>query len=92
MGGLEPRQIRFYVEKQFNGEFYNGFNTLATTSPEASTDAFGMGWMPQMRWTRAHSSKLMLEAGIGYYNQPYEQNCRGASGRSTSALEQRSTG
>ena len=27
-------KIRVYVEKQFNGEFYNGFNTLATTSPE----------------------------------------------------------
>ena len=34
-------KIRVYVEKQFNGEFYNGFNTYATTTPEASTDAFG---------------------------------------------------
>ena len=67
-------KIRLYVEKQFNGEFYNGFNTLATTSPEASTDAFGDGWVPQIKWTRAHSNKLLLEAGISYYNQPYEQN------------------
>jgi Carboxypeptidase regulatory-like domain len=69
-------KIRVYVEKQFNGEFYNGFNTLPTSTPEASTDAFGRGWIPQIRWTRAHSSKLLLEAGISYYNQPYEQNCR----------------
>ena len=46
-------KIRVYVEKQFNGEFYNGFNTLATSTPEASTDAWGRGWIPQVRWTRA---------------------------------------
>ena len=69
-------KIRVYVEKQFNGEFYNGFNTLPTSTPEASTDAFGRGWIPQIRWTRAQSNKLLLEAGIAYYGQPYEQNCR----------------
>ena len=68
-------KIRAYIEKQFNGEFFNGFNTLATTTPEASTDAWGRGWIPQVRWTRAHSSKLLLEAGLAYYDQPYEQNC-----------------
>ena len=68
-------KIRAYIEKQFNGEFYNGFNTLATSTPEASTDAFGVGWIPQVRWTRAQSSKLLFEAGLAYYNQPYEQNC-----------------
>jgi hypothetical protein len=68
-------KIRAYVEKQYNGEFYNGFNTYAVTTPEASTDAFGIGWIPQVRWTRAHSSKLLLEAGVAYYDQPYEQNC-----------------
>src|SRR5438093_2736229 len=46
-------KIRAYIEKQYNGEFFNGFNTLATTTPEASTDAFGNGWIPQVRWTRA---------------------------------------
>lgn len=68
-------KIRVYVEKQFNGEFYNGFNTLATTTPEASTDAWGRGWIPQIRWTRAQSNKLLLEAGLAYYDQPYEQTC-----------------
>ena len=69
-------KVRLYVEKQFNGEFYNGFNTYAISTPEASTDAFGRGWIPQVRWTRAQSSKLLLEAGLAYYNQPYEQDCR----------------
>jgi hypothetical protein len=68
-------KIRLYVEKQFNGEFYNGFNTYAVTTPDASTDAFGRGWIPQVRWTRAHSNKLLFEAGLAYYTQPYEQNC-----------------
>ncbi|HEX3644263.1 MAG TPA: carboxypeptidase-like regulatory domain-containing protein [Vicinamibacterales bacterium] len=69
-------RVRLYIEKQFNGEFYNGFNTYAVSTPEASTDAFGRGWIPQVRWTRAQSNKLLLEAGISYYNQPYEQDCR----------------
>src|SRR4051812_20083182 len=69
-------KIRLYVEKQFNGEFFNGFNTYAVTTPEASTDAWGRGWIPNVRWTRAQSNKLLFEAGIAYYNQPYEQNCK----------------
>jgi hypothetical protein len=77
-------KVRLYVEKQFNGEFYNGFNTYAVSTPEASTDAFGRGWIPQVRWTRAQSNKLLLEAGISYYNQPYEQDCR--PGLSATAL------
>ncbi len=73
-------KVRVYVEKQFNGEFYNGFNTYAVSTPEASTDAYGRGWIPQVRWTRAQSNKLLLEAGFAYYNQPYEQSCRPEAG------------
>ena len=68
-------KIRAYVEKQFTGEFYNGFNTYANMLPEASSDAWGRGWIPQVRWSRAHSNKLLFEAGVAMYNQPYEQNC-----------------
>ena len=66
-------KIRFYLDRQFNGEDFNGFNTLATTTPEASTHAFGRGWVPQVKWTQATSDRLLLEAGITYYYQPYEQ-------------------
>jgi hypothetical protein len=69
-------KVRVYIEKQFNGEFYNGFNTLPTSTPEASSDAWGRGWIPQARWTRAQSSKLLFETGIAYYGQSYEQLCK----------------
>ena len=82
-------KVRLYVEKQFNGEFYNGFNTLATTTPEASTDAFGRGWIPQVKWTQTTSNKLLLEGGLSYYTQPYEQNYTSAVGpRDLARLEQ----
>ncbi len=68
-------KVRAYVEKQYNGEFYNGFNTYANTTPEASTDAYGSGWLPAVRWTRAQSNKLLIEAGLSYYSLPYEQAC-----------------
>jgi hypothetical protein len=83
-GASSKDKIRVYVEKQFTGEFYNGFNTLPTSTPEASTDASGIGWIPQVRWTRAQSSKLLFEAGVAYYNQPYSQTCR--EGLSPTAL------
>ncbi|MDP3719428.1 MAG: TonB-dependent receptor [Acidobacteriota bacterium] len=73
-------KVRFYLDRQYNGEFFNGFNTLPTTSPEASTDAFGLGWVPQLKWTQTTTNKLLLEAGISYYTQDYEQNCRESVG------------
>ena len=73
-------KIRLYVDKQFNGEFFNGFNTYAVSTPAASTDAFGNGWVSEVKWTRAHSNKLLFEAGISSYNQGYEQNCTSLAG------------
>jgi hypothetical protein len=82
-------KIRFYIDRQFNGEFYNGFNTLPTTSPEASTDAYGIGWVPQIKWTQTTTNKLLLEAGLSYYTQYYEQQCRDSVGpRDLPRLEQ----
>jgi len=82
-------KIRFYLDRQFNGEDYNGFNTLPTTSPEASTDAFGLGWVPQIKWTQTTTNKLLLEAGLSYYTQEYEQTCRPEVGpRDLPRLEQ----
>src|SRR5687767_9976743 len=73
-------KIRFYLDRQFNGENYNGFNTLPTTTPEASTDAYGLGWVPQVKWTQTTTNKLLLEAGLTYYTQDYEQSCRPEAG------------
>ena len=72
----ERDKVRFYVDRQFNGEFYNGFNTMPNTTPEASTDAFGRGWVTQLKWTQTTTNRLLLEGGLTYYNQPYEQNYR----------------
>jgi hypothetical protein len=69
-------KIRFYLDRQFNGEDYNGFNTLPTTTPEASSDAYGLGWVPQIKWTQTTTNKVLLEAGLSYYTQDYEQSCR----------------
>ena len=64
-------KIRFYLDRQFNGEDYNGFNTLPTTTPEASTDAWGRGWVPQVKWTQttteqaaARGRLVVLHAGL----------------------------
>ena len=68
-------KVRAYVEKQYNGTFYDGFNTYANSTPEASTDSSGGGWLPAVRWTRTQSNKLLFEAGLSYYSLPYEQAC-----------------
>ena len=82
-------KIRFYLDRQFNGEDFNGFNTLPTTTPEASTDAYGLGWVPQIKWTQTTTDKLLLEAGLSYYTQDYEQSCRPTVGpRDLPHLEQ----
>ncbi len=82
-------KVRFYLDRQFNGEDYNGFNTLPTTTPEASTDAFGLGWVPQVKWTQTTTNKLLLEAGLSHYTQGYEQTCRPEVGpRDLPLLEQ----
>jgi hypothetical protein len=84
-------KIRFYLDRQFNGEDYNGFNTLPTTTPEASTDAYGLGWVPQLKWTQTTTDRLLLEAGLSYYTQEYEQSCRPEVGpRDLPRLEQTS--
>lgn len=82
-------KIRFYLDRQFNGEDYNGFNTLPTSTPEASTNAWGLGWVPQVKWTQTTTNKLLLEAGLSYYTQDYAQECQPTVGpRDLPRLEQ----
>jgi hypothetical protein len=84
-------KLRFYLDRQFNGEDFNGFNTLPTTTPEASTDAYGLGWVPQVKWTQTTTNKLLLEAGLSYYTQDYEQSCRPTVGPRDLAILEQST-
>ena len=45
--------------------------------------------MPQVKWTQTTINKLLLEAGISYYTQGYEQNCKDTVGpRDLPRLEQ----
>jgi hypothetical protein len=88
----ERDKVRFYIDRQFNGEFYNGFNTLPNTTPEASTDAFGRGWVTQAKWSQTTTNRLLLEGGLTYYNQPYEQNYRPEVGPQDLARLEQTTG
>jgi hypothetical protein len=65
----ETNKLRLYLDRQFNGEFFNNIN--ATTSPEAAHDASGGGWAPQVKWTGTPTSKLLFDAGITLYDLPY---------------------
>ena len=58
-------KIRFYLDRQFNGEDYNGFNTLPTTTPEASTDAYGAG--TEWRDGGAHDDLVLALAVALWY-------------------------
>ena len=51
-------------------EDYN--NVSATISPEASQQAFGGGWTPQVKWTSTPTNRLLIDAGITLYDLPYE--------------------
>jgi hypothetical protein len=73
-------KIRAYIERQANGEFFNGFATYVNVSPEAASDAWGGGWVPQIKWTRVASQRLLIDAGISYYGQPYWQRDNSLSG------------
>ena len=45
--------------------------------------------MPQIKWTQTTTNKLLLEAGLSYYTQDYEQSCRPEVGpRDLPRLEQ----
>ncbi len=66
-------KIRFYLERQLNGEYNNGFATYVNISSAAATDAQGNGWVPQVKWSQTTTNRLLLEAGISYYDQAYYQ-------------------
>jgi hypothetical protein len=62
-------KFRVYIDRQTNGELYNNADALRT--PEATWDAEGGGWTPQIKWTQATTNRLLLEAGFARYAQDY---------------------
>ena len=71
-------KFRLYVDRQFNGEWYNNANALA--SPEATHDAEGGGWTPQIKWSQTTTNRIMIEAGYTLYDQPYSNRYNKAVG------------
>jgi hypothetical protein len=71
-------KFRVYVDRQFNGEIYNNAN--ATTSPEATHNAEGGGWTPQIKWSQTTTNRILLEAGYTLYDQPYSNTYNDAVG------------
>jgi hypothetical protein len=60
-------KIRFYFDKQMNGQRYEGLG--ATTTLEASHKLWTpSGQTPQLKWMQTTTNKLMLEAGLTLYD------------------------
>ena len=60
-------KIRFYFDKQMNGQRYEGLG--ATTTLEASHKLWTpSGQTPQLKWMQTTTNRLMLEAGITLYD------------------------
>ena len=60
-------KIRFYLDKQMNGQRYEGLG--ATTTIEASHKLWTpSGQTPQLKWMQTTTNRLMLEAGITLYD------------------------
>ena len=65
---VTPRdKFRFYVDKQMNGQRYEGLG--ATTTIEASHQLWTpRGMTPQLKWMQTTTNRLLLEAGITMYD------------------------
>jgi hypothetical protein len=63
-----PRdKFRFYVDKQMNGQKYEGLG--ATTTLDASHQLWTpRGMTPQLKWNQTTTNRLMLEAGLTMYD------------------------
>ena len=82
----QANKFRLYLDRQYNGEDYN--NVSATISPEASQQAFGGGWTPQVKWTSTPTNRLLIDAGITLYDLPYEVAYQDGRAARSTQLEQ----
>jgi hypothetical protein len=60
-------KVRFYVDKQRNGNKSEGLGI--TTAYSASHQLWTpTGWTPQLKWTQATTNRLLLESGFTMYD------------------------
>ncbi len=68
-------KIRVYVDKQMNGNKYEGLGAVTTLS--ASHRLWTpRAWTPQVKWTQATTSRLMLDAGFTMYDQSFQREAQ----------------
>ena len=89
VGGTSKDKIRLYIEKQFNGEFFNGFNTYAVTTPEASTDAFGAAGFRRSGGRARSRANCCSRPASPTTTSRYEQNCSRTRPEDRAAATQR---
>jgi hypothetical protein len=88
----ERDKIRIYVDKQQNGQRYEGLGAL--TALEASHQLWTpRAWTPQVKWTQATTNRLMLEAGITLLDQNFRREPQpGTNGPLDFPINERATG
>ena len=59
-------RIRFYIERQFNGEFYNGFNTLAEIPGRGDAVSRGIAKLEAAAKDTAYGRIAMLADPFGH--------------------------
>ena len=61
-------KFRIYIDKQMNGQRYEGLVGGLTTLEASHLLWTPTGWTPQVKWTQATTNRLMLEAGFTLYD------------------------
>jgi hypothetical protein len=66
-------KVSYYHDEQDKVRGHWGISS--TVPPEASAiQATPTSFVSVSKWTRTHTSKLLLEGGLGVYNQEYQEN------------------
>ena len=69
----ERNKVTYYHDEQDKVRGHWGI--ASTVPPEASAiQATPTSFVSVSKWTRTHTNKLLFEAGLGVYNQEYQEN------------------
>ncbi len=60
-------KVRVYLDKQMNAQRYEGLGATTTLSASHVLNT-PRGFTPQIKWTRTHTNRLMLDAGFTMYD------------------------